>query len=484
MSKFSVPGGVWSRSATVCTTAVIVAPLVILALSRGVPGLAQLTASSAPTVNLVGLVASLLLHLHWRLTRTASTAWLCAGVALVSLQGLTVAVIAQRTSVAGVSSYLAAASLVVALLLVLLAWFPPTVRGPAWLDPLGVGLTLGALVAACHLVVLNGERSWALPPGAGVPSAVVLVASGAALAQALPRRSDLPPWAQVRFQVAIVVSFLWQALALQDESFPLHSDLVLSLGLLSGLVVAVLTSTTSLALLRLGIRDQQRMVSAVRDRLDDLEESTRADRERMHEVMGSIAGIASATELMSSPHVLTAEERPELERMVTHEVARLHRMLHNVHPPRAVDIALDDVLQPLVVGHRAQGNEVRWAPDGRCVSVVPDALAQAVSVLLANAARHAPGSPVEIRVTDEPGWVMIRVTDEGPGVSPSVADAMFDWGARSGTSSGSGIGLHLARRMLVDGTGRLTYDPAHRPGASFVVGVRRVVAEPSYRALP
>lgn len=481
MSKFSAPGGVWSSTATMCAVAVIVAPLVILVLTHGMPAPAQLAAAAAPIVYLAGLVASLMLHLHWRMTRTPSTAWLCAGTALVSLQGLTISII-DRSSIPDLASYLTVANVALALLLLLLASCPPSVRGPAWRDPLGVGLILGTLVAACHIAVLHGGLDWSLPPGLEVPSAIVLLGSGATLALSLPRRSDLPSWAQVRFQAAIVITFCWQALAIQDRSFPLDKGLLLVLGMVSGLAVAVLTSTTSIALLRLGIRDQQRLVSAVWERLDDLEQRTRTDRERMHEVMGSIAGIASATELMSSSYVLTPEERPELERMVTHEVARLQRVLHDDQPARPFPVALDEVLQPLVVGHRAQGNDVRWSPDDRWVSVVPDALAQAVSVLLANAARHAPGSPVEIRVSDEPGWVMIRVSDGGPGVASAVADTMFDWGVRSAASAGSGIGLHLARRMLEDGSGRLTYDPTHRPGASFVIGVRRAAPEPPYRA--
>lgn len=473
MSRFSAPAGIWSCTATACVAVGVIAPFTgVVILVPGMQRLTRLTPASGMIVFLVCLAAAVLLHLHWRLTRADSTGLLCSAAALLAVQGLTLSAVERRLPSGDMGAYFTAANLTAGLLLVSLTWLLRDFRFAARLDPLGVGLSTGALLAAAHLAVAVTDSGWRHPPVLDGVGMVALVACGVGLALGLRHISDLPPWAQLRFQAAVVLLFARQALALTERSSSVNLPVAQVAELVAGFVVAVLLASTSLALLRLGIRDDQRMVGALRTRLADLEEDTRTDRARMHEVMGSIAGIASAAELMSSASGVSADDRPELERMVAHESSRLHRMLHDAHSTRPVTVVLEEVLRPLVVGHRAQGHAVRWEPDDRQVTVAPDALAQAVSVLLANAARHAPGSVIDIRVSDEPGWVAIRVSDSGPGVCAEVAGSLFTWGTRAADSPGSGIGLHLARRLLLEGGGRLIHDPGHRPGASFVIGVR------------
>jgi K+-sensing histidine kinase KdpD len=50
---------------------------------------------------------------------------------------------------------------------------------------------------------------------------------------------------------------------------------------------------------------------------------------------------------------------------------------------------------------------------------------------------------------------------------------MFDRGVRGTDSSGEGLGLHVARRLMVRSGGYLRYDASWRQGAAFVVGARR-----------
>src|SRR5690606_3519872 len=56
-----------------------------------------------------------------------------------------------------------------------------------------------------------------------------------------------------------------------------------------------------------------------------------------------------------------------------------------------------------------------------------DLLRRVIENLLDNALRHAPqGSSIELSARAEPGQVVIRVADSGPGVPPELRDKIFE----------------------------------------------------------
>jgi len=69
----------------------------------------------------------------------------------------------------------------------------------------------------------------------------------------------------------------------------------------------------------------------------------------------------------------------------------------------------------------------------------------------------------------EPGWVILRITDDGPGVQPDVRDRIFDAGVTT-TSGGWGVGLALTRR-IVEGVhgGSIVLLDGRSAGATFQI---------------
>ena len=68
-------------------------------------------------------------------------------------------------------------------------------------------------------------------------------------------------------------------------------------------------------------------------------------------------------------------------------------------------------------------------------------------------------------VPDAPGFVRIAVEDNGPGLSPDIADALFDPFVTT-KARGTGLGLAISRSIIDAHGGRLWHE-ALAPGSAF-----------------
>ncbi len=125
--------------------------------------------------------------------------------------------------------------------------------------------------------------------------------------------------------------------------------------------------------------------------------------------------------------------------------------------------------------------EVQVAPNLPAVSGDETSITQILRNLLSNAAKYSGGTAVVTAVVEpDPDGVAVRVRDQGPGIDPLEAEAIFDPFFRSPSTAkmagGAGIGLYVSRRLVGAMNGRIWAAP--RPGGgsefSFVL--------PPYRA--
>ena len=93
------------------------------------------------------------------------------------------------------------------------------------------------------------------------------------------------------------------------------------------------------------------------------------------------------------------------------------------------------------------------------VKATPVALGQILTTLLENSLAYGRGT-VEIMARRAGPSVVVEVTDEGDGVAPTLAPHIFE---RSVSSSGSGLGLSLARDLAEAAGGRLELVRAKPP---------------------
>lgn len=216
--------------------------------------------------------------------------------------------------------------------------------------------------------------------------------------------------------------------------------------------------------------------------------------ERDHELRSGLAGLGGVTKLLEmSP---ADEERALLHASVTAELSRLgamlddvgtHRVQHGVTavvesapaqragPAVAASYAVAPVLRSQIALHRSIGMDIRLVADPDLWAVGGHGpLTQVISNLLANCARHAPGSPVRIRATRLTDRVRIRISDCGPGITPGWEELIFERGACGPTTGGTGLGLHISRRLLDANGGDLSLaSSAPGGGTTMVVNLPR-----------
>jgi signal transduction histidine kinase len=70
---------------------------------------------------------------------------------------------------------------------------------------------------------------------------------------------------------------------------------------------------------------------------------------------------------------------------------------------------------------------------------------QALANLLDNALRYTPeGGSIVMGVDEDRDWVIVTVSDTGPGIEPALVEHLFERFARGKTGPGGGAGLGLA----------------------------------------
>lgn len=144
---------------------------------------------------------------------------------------------------------------------------------------------------------------------------------------------------------------------------------------------------------------------------------------------------------------------------------------------RLSEVDLETLLRECIARHREHvgsarctvslkvtGNAVGWWDAMR--------LDQVFSNLLSNALRYGAGKPIEVHVDADATHARVRVADHGVGIAPENHHRIFDKHDRGGDrsrSGGFGLGLWIAKRIVVALGGRIAVESELGRGATFVV---------------
>ncbi len=99
-----------------------------------------------------------------------------------------------------------------------------------------------------------------------------------------------------------------------------------------------------------------------------------------------------------------------------------------------------------------------------------DHLLRAVVNLLDNAVKFSPeGGTIEISLTPDQGTWVLSIRDQGPGISPSEKERVFErfYRGRRGDKQGTGLGLSIVKHIVLAHGGRVEVESEPGAGATF-----------------
>jgi two-component system sensor histidine kinase KdpD len=205
-----------------------------------------------------------------------------------------------------------------------------------------------------------------------------------------------------------------------------------------------------------------------------------------HDLRTPLAAIQGAASSLLLPEPLPEATRKDLLAMIRDESERLARLLSDLLEltrlqSGAIRIQKEWQLLDEVVGAAVLRVEARAGarpikvdlPASLPLVPLDGALMEQVLInLLANAHRHAPDSPVDLRAWEEPGAVQLEIADRGPGIPTEFHQRVFDkffrmpWDLKDG---GAGLGLAICGAIVKLHGGDIWVENRPGGGASFRV---------------
>ncbi len=225
------------------------------------------------------------------------------------------------------------------------------------------------------------------------------------------------------------------------------------------------------------VRSLIEALNALLARLDDAYHAqSRFTAEAAHELRTPVTSMLGELDVALRGSGDAKEYRRVLA-SVREEVERLGQLVEGLTALARIDAGQTDrgreLMRAVELANNALKAEARTLDEAGCsvrlqVDDDPEIEAHrallevALSNLLRNAARHAPGSEVVLRVGEQGDLAVFEVDDAGPGVPMDQREALFDRFARAGDArrrdrAGLGLGLPIAREV------------AHRHGGDCVL---------------
>jgi two-component system sensor histidine kinase KdpD len=206
-----------------------------------------------------------------------------------------------------------------------------------------------------------------------------------------------------------------------------------------------------------------------------------------HDLRTPLTAIRTAVSNLESPG-LPEDQRRDQAHIASGQIDRLTRLFDeildmaridakSVRPQRAWTTPADIV--DAAVSHAATavaGRDVRVdATEATEVEIDPRLASSALAHLLENAARYAPGGPIEVRGWTDAEGIRIEVRDSGPGLQPAELERLFEPFYRGETIRqrvpGTGMGLAITRGLLAADGGRVWAENVAPHGASFNIAI-------------
>ena len=217
-----------------------------------------------------------------------------------------------------------------------------------------------------------------------------------------------------------------------------------------------------------------------------------------HELRTPLTSIRGYAELLRKGAFVDDEDRTRALQRVEREAGRMSGLVDDLLLLARLDQGRPLERAPVDLRRicRDAVDDARLTDPDRAVELVApvpvtvagdrDRLAQVAHNLVQNALVHTtPGTPVQVEVSSEGGMGVLRVVDEGPGLTPIRRARVFDRfyrGDRARTGAGTGLGLSIVR-ATAQALGGRAWVQSRRDREGSVFGVE-VPLDPRFQVRP
>lgn len=232
------------------------------------------------------------------------------------------------------------------------------------------------------------------------------------------------------------------------------------------------------------------MTRALWERLDATE---RFAADVAHELKNPLSSMKSALETLGI--VKDPAQRQKLFDILADDVTRMDRLISDISSASRLEAELSRTspesfnfvgLVSSILSHHATSNtpiDLKVKDSQLWIYGIPSRLAQVIENLIGNALSFSPPDKrVILRLESRPGWVVMTVDDDGPGIAPGKESRIFErfYSERphqEAFGTHSGLGLSISRQ-IVEGHGGRIYALNRKNEDNQVTGARFVVELP------
>jgi len=240
--------------------------------------------------------------------------------------------------------------------------------------------------------------------------------------------------------------------------------------------------------------------NALIEQLRVMEESRRRLLANLvHELGRPIGSLQSAVQALLGGADEDAALRQELLEGMDTQVQRLHPLLDSLTDLHDQVLGtLELQLQPIALGEWLRRTVMPWRQAAHdqglhweidisdtlpVTEIDPDRMAQVLGNLLSNAIKYTPEGTVSVEASVQDGAVAIVVGDTGIGIAPSEQARIFEPFYRSRRDKrfpqGMGLGLSIARDLVVAHGGQLQVESQPEEGSRFIILLPLQAHQPS-----
>jgi len=198
--------------------------------------------------------------------------------------------------------------------------------------------------------------------------------------------------------------------------------------------------------------------------------------------LGFIKGYS--TSLLRKDTSWDQETQQEFLTIIDEEADRLALLIDNVLesarlqsrtlPLRFQPLRLDAVIRDVVTRLRSRYKDLDVELD--LISTPPlqgDGLrvAQIFDNLFTNAIKYAPGSPIHVNLKQREQYLLVAITDQGPGIPQESLSLIFErfYRVRTEKATGTGLGLYICKQIIDAHRGKIWAESILGQGTTFFI---------------